>query len=87
MTVQNLTDQLAEQLGYEPGSGVVVTNVVEYGPAAQEGIERYDLIREVNYEKVKDVSEFERAVAKRDDSTLLVVDHQGSTRIVVIKLK
>ncbi|MFH1738843.1 MAG: Do family serine endopeptidase [bacterium] len=87
MTVQNLSDSLAEQLNYEPGSGVLVTNVQQLGPAAREGIQRYDLIREVNHEKVKDISDFEKAIAKREDAALLVVERRGDTFIAVIEMK
>lgn len=88
MTVQKLTDELAERFGYEPGSGVLVTNVVQFGPAHRKGIQRYDLIREVNHVKVRNVSDFKEAVAKRDDSALLVVERQDEgTFIKVIKLE
>ncbi len=85
MTVQNLTDELAERLDYEPGSGVVVTKVDRFGPAARAGIQRYDLIREVNQQDVSSVKEFNKAVKKHEDSALLVVERKGETFIVVIE--
>ncbi len=87
MNVQNLTDELAERLDYEPGSGVLVTKVDRFGPAARAGIERYDLIREVNQEDVSNIKEFNEALKKHEESALLVVERKGDTFIAVIEFK
>jgi serine protease Do len=64
MTVQTLTDELAERLGYEGLRGVVVTDVEPGSEAARQGIERGALIREVNREAIKNVREFNDALEK-----------------------
>ena len=56
-----------------------------FGPAARAGIQRYDLIREVNQQDVSSVKEFNKAVKKHEDSALLVVERKGETFIVVIE--
>ncbi|HQQ01017.1 MAG TPA: Do family serine endopeptidase [bacterium] len=89
MTLQDLTESTAESLGYTMGSGVLVADVKEYSPAANAGIMQYDLIRQVNHQPVKTVEEFKEALAKREDSALLVVQRQKTkdTFITVIEMK
>jgi serine protease Do len=48
LRVQDLTDEVAEQLGVEAGSGVVVTDVENASPAAKAGMRRGDVILEAN---------------------------------------
>ncbi|HOE10331.1 MAG TPA: Do family serine endopeptidase [bacterium] len=89
MTVQDLTESTAQSLGYTMGTGVLVTDVAPYSPAANAGIQQYDLIRQVNHQPVKTVAEFKEALAKREDSALLVVQRQKTkdTFITVIEMK
>jgi len=61
LSVTNLTPQVARQLQLEPGDkGVVVAGVVQSGAAAEKGIQRGDLIVEVNRHKVANVDEYRK---------------------------
>ncbi len=73
ITVQELTDQLAERLGVQNVSGVVVSRVAPNSPADRKGIERGDIITSVNNKPVKSVREYNAAVKglKEDDVVLL----------------
>ena len=51
ITVQNLTEDVAAELGYENEQGVVVSGVDPEGPAAMAGITSGNLIQEVNRTK------------------------------------
>jgi serine protease Do len=64
LSVQTLTRQLATQLGYEGLSGVVVDEVEPGSPADEQGIEPEMLITEVNREPVRNVKQFNEAIAK-----------------------
>ena len=60
MTVQDVTPEIAEQLGIEKGeSGVVVTSVTRNSPAAQAGLEPGDIVVSVGNEPVKDAATFQ----------------------------
>ena len=87
-TVKNLTDELAERLGFEDLSGVVVISVEAGSKAAEKGITAGMLIMEVNREPVKNIREFEEAIkkAKKEGSALLLVNDGRYTRFVVLKL-
>jgi len=86
--VQNLTDDLAERLGYEGLSGVVVTQVEPGSEAAQKGITAGTLIVEVNRKPVKNTKDFNEAIeqAANQGFVLLLIKDQRYTRFVVLTL-
>ncbi len=63
LEVQNLTDRLAERLGYEEEQGVLVAGVKRNSVADQEGIREGDLITAVNRTAVSNVNEFEQQLS------------------------
>jgi serine protease Do len=86
--LQNLTAELAEQLGYEQQEGVVVT-AVEPGSAADEaGIRRGMLIRQVNRQEVNSVQEVQATLQKpgKLNQILLLVQDQQASRYVVLPI-
>ncbi|MDH5405830.1 MAG: PDZ domain-containing protein, partial [Candidatus Aminicenantes bacterium] len=59
--VENLTSSLARRYGYtEDMKGVLVTQVQPLSPAADAGISRGDVIREINQVTVESVSQYRR---------------------------
>ena len=87
MTVQNLTDELAERLGYEGASGVVVTEVESGSVAATAGIRPGALVMEVDREPVKNTKQFQKAIEKaaKDDYVLLLINTGRANRYVILK--
>jgi serine protease Do len=80
VSVENLDAESAGDLGISPNTkGVVVTNVDPSSEAAEAGLRRGDVIREVNRQPVKNTADFERAVRSSSDKPLLLVDRNGST--------
>jgi len=88
MTVQTLTDELAQRLGYEGLAGVVVTEVTPGSEADNEGIERGALVREVDREPVKNVREFNDAIekAQKRGRALLLIRVEDIDRYIVLSL-
>jgi serine protease Do len=85
VTVDNLTPDVARQLDFE-GSGVVVTQVARNSAAAEAGLQRGDVIQEVNRQEVANLTEFREAIkAAGDDSVLLLVTSKGGSHFVVIE--
>ena len=86
MQVQNLTKDLADQLGYPLGEGVVVTGVQQGGPAAEQGIQRGDLILSVNDHNVTNVKEFGDAMkqAKKGGKVLFLIKREDASQFVVV---
>ena len=86
LALQELTPELAKQLGVQGDKGVVVTEVKPDSPAAQAGLVPGDVIREVNRTPVEDLGDVERGLARGSDPTqvLLRVEREGTQRYVVI---
>jgi serine protease Do len=70
--VQELTAELARELGYESAGGVVVSDVDEGSEAAEKGLRPGVLILEANRSEVKNVRDFEKALKKGEGKTALL---------------
>ena len=82
--VTNLNPDIAQQLGISATTkGVVVTNIDPASQMANSGLQKGDVIQEVNHQPVNNVSEFESAVRKAGDSPLLLVNRGGITLFLV----
>jgi serine protease Do len=86
ISLQAVTPEIAAELGMKKAEGVVVTNVEPGGMAAEAGIQRGDVILEVDRNPVNSLKEFSEALKKADKSLLLLIYRSGSTFYVSIKL-
>lgn len=59
----NLSPELAETFGVKANAGVIITGVLQNGPASQAGIRPGDVITNVDDKKVDNVQELLTAVA------------------------
>ena len=86
--VQNLTRDLARQLGYNNTDGVIVTQIDPNSEAYQAGVRRGMLIRQVNRQEIHNTKEFQRALgqAERAKRVLLLVQDQEATRYITFDL-
>jgi len=86
VAVEEITPEIAEQLGLSADvEGVVVSRVKPGSPAAEAGLRRGDVIQEVGREPVSSVAEFRQAMKDADDAALLMVWSRGGSRLVVIE--
>jgi serine protease Do len=86
--VQDLTAQIARQLGYKDRtSGVLVTAVTGDGPAAAEGLVRGMLITKVRKTEVLTVEQFRKALQTEslERGVPLLVATPTEERLVVVK--
>ena len=86
LAVQPLTSALTEQLGLTIGTqGLVVMAIDPSGPAADAGIQRGDVIEQVNQQPVGTVAELTDAVQRSGrEPVLLLVNHRGTTFFVTM---
>ncbi len=89
LRVQDLTKELAERLQLDDAAGALVGEVTPGGPADRAGIERGDVILEVNRREVENAKQFAKLVrAAEPGSTLLLLVHSGGgTRFVTVKIE
>jgi Do/DeqQ family serine protease len=83
---QDLTQELAESFGLEAGSGVIITGVLQKGPAAKAGIKPGDVITAVAGRKVSNVAQLLSAVAALkpgEAAQLDIVRKTGSSSVEV----
>ena len=87
MSVQTVTPELAKALGLDKAQGVIITGVEPGGPAAEAGLNRGDVILEVNHREVKSVEDFRQAVSETQaDAVLLLVWREGNTFFATLPL-
>jgi serine protease Do len=81
--LETLDSQTARQLNLPATTtGVVVMDVSPASPLASSGLQRGDVIQEVNHQPVKNVAELEEAVRKAGGNPLFLVNRQGSTLFI-----
>lgn len=87
LDVADLTAELARRLGYRGQSGVIVTDVLPDGPAADAGIRAGMLILRVGRQPVKTVEEFQKALEREsvEEGVMLLVRAGDVNRVVVVK--
>jgi serine protease Do len=87
LQVQDLSKEVAERLHLDVQQGVIVTDVADNSLAAQQGIEREDVITEVDGKPVTSVQTFREALNKADPKrgVLLYLDRKGSKTFAVLK--
>jgi serine protease Do len=86
LTLQPLTSDLAAQLGYKGEKGALVGGVEDGSPAAEAGIQRGDLIQEVNRKPVTSPEEVGQAIKNSGKKpVLLLVRHGEAARYVAIR--
>jgi len=87
LQVQELTKEVAARLKLDMQQGVIVTDVADNSVASAQGIEREDVITEVDGKPVTNVATFREALTKADPrkGILLYLDRKGSKTFAVLK--
>ncbi|MFN2354200.1 MAG: DegQ family serine endoprotease [Desulfopila sp.] len=73
LSFQELTAELAEQLGYEGETGVVVGDVEPDSPAASAGLKPGHLIQEVNRQRVENLEDVKAVIKQSGNSKRLLL--------------
>jgi serine protease Do len=89
LQVQDLSKEVAQRLHLGVQQGVIVTDVADNSVAAEQGLEREDVITEVDGKPVTNVKSFREALNKADPKrgVLLYIDRKGSKTFAVLKAK
>jgi len=87
LSVQELTPEIAESLSLKDEKGVVISGVKKGSPGSDAGLQRGDLIQEIEHEQVENLSDYKRIIKKSSSKKqiLIVIKHRGHSRYVVLK--
>jgi serine protease Do len=81
--VSSLNARTARELGIpESTKGVVVTDIDPASKMADSGLQKGDVIQQVNHQPVNNVSEFQNAISKAGSEPLLLVNRDGRTLFI-----
>jgi len=84
LDVRPITPEVARQLNLKTNEGVIVARVDEGSPAAEAGIQRGDVIREINRQKVRSQADYDRLVKDvKDGDRLTVLLQRGPMSLYV----
>ncbi|MBI1894166.1 MAG: PDZ domain-containing protein, partial [Candidatus Rokubacteria bacterium] len=88
LEIKPVTPDLARQLGLRSTEGVVVASVDDGSPAEAAGVRPGDVVREVNRQRIRTVSEFSKAIQglKPGDRVMLTLQRAGSSLFVAFTL-
>ncbi|MBH0189281.1 MAG: Do family serine endopeptidase [Nitrospira sp.] len=90
LRVQALDNAVMSQLNISAKTtGVVITSVEPGGQAEAAGLQRGDVIQEVNREPVKTLDDYQKAVSKikKEELAVLLVNRQGNSLFVAVNPK
>ncbi len=89
LSLQTLTPDIAQQLGYGNDKGVIVADVASGSAADDAGLQRGDLIKEVDRVPVRTVQDFEKAIRglKSGDTAALLVRRGAGTFFRPLKIQ
>jgi len=87
ISVEPLTPEIAQELQLKPGTtGVVVDSVDPTSPAVEAGIQRGDVIQEVNRQPVRSADDLRAAVEKSGTKpALLLLNRRGETIFLAVR--
>jgi serine protease Do len=85
---QDITPAMAKAFNTSDTRGAVVGDVTPGSPAERSGLQKGDIIREVDGQPVENSNQLRNSIAMRppDSAVTLKVDHNGSQRTVEVKL-
>lgn len=88
MTVEDITPELAQQMGLSPDEqGVLISDVQPGSSAAEAGLQAGDVIKEVNRQPVQNRADYKEALAnvKQGEGLLLLIKRGSGSFYVALK--
>ncbi|MDI6790964.1 MAG: DegQ family serine endoprotease [Thermodesulfobacteriota bacterium] len=81
LSVQEITPEIAEELGLEDETGVIVAGVAPGSPAEDADFNQGDIIKEINRKGIKNLRDYRMAMDKtaKEDTILFLVQREGQT--------
>jgi serine protease Do len=84
VTIQNFTPELAKEFGLKKAAGALVTDIFDGSPAEQAGLQRGDVILEVNDKKISNVEGLRNLVAQSKVGSKITIKILRSDKTMVL---
>lgn len=81
LSVERFTPEIARSLGLQDIQGVIITAVNPTGRGAEAGFLRGDVILEIDRKPIRDLSDYEKAIAAGKDKNRLFLVRRGDAKI------
>ncbi len=87
IVAQEITPEMARQLGISQTAGVIITNVAPGSPADDVGIQPQDIIVQVNRVKISSLKDYDREIAKavKNKNVMLLIRRGNSNFFVTMR--
>jgi Do/DeqQ family serine protease len=86
LDLQPLTPEIAQRLKIPDAKGMIITGVDPTGAAAEKGVQRGDVLLEINRQEVASFEDVKSALAQSGDrSILLLISRGGQTSYITIQ--
>ncbi|MDD5225480.1 MAG: Do family serine endopeptidase [bacterium] len=84
---EELTPEIAQELGVKDRRGVVITEVTPGSQAEEVGIRQGDIIRQINRKPIQDLADYQSLMAKigKGKSILLLIEREKQSFFVVLQ--
>ena len=89
VVIQDLTWQLAQDMGLDLSQGVVIGDIAKNGPADKAGLKPKDIIRKVNESNIQNTAQLLEIIAahKPGDELKVEIQRSGNEKTVNVKLQ
>lgn len=89
LSVQEITPEIAEELGLEDETGVIVAGVAPGSPAEDADFNQGDIIKEIDRKGIKNLRDYRMVMDKaaKEDTILFLVQREGQTLYLTINLR
>jgi serine protease Do len=86
LAVQKMTPDLAQELGTPNDHGVVITRVKPDSPADDAGLQKGDVVLEVDHKKIRSTADFARLAhqAQKDNKPALLLVERGNATVFTV---
>lgn len=85
LDVKNISEDIASRLGIKDTEGVIVTDISSEGAAEEAGIKKGDIIREIDSQKILDLSDYNTAIKSiKDKNSAVFLIRRGKYSTYVI---
>jgi serine protease Do len=84
ISIQNITPDIARSLSLKDTNGALIAQVEPGSPAANAGLQRGDVVREINRKSVKDAKEFMQKIEEaKSGGTILLLVQRGENSLFI----